>query len=65
MLPDLNFIKLQQRQDYSQQTSSQLHPTNPTRSHQNTELPMMEFGTSGMLNEGKLVLLELCLAHDS
>jgi hypothetical protein len=53
MLPDLNFIKLQQRQKYSQQTSSQLDPTNPTRSHQNTELSTMEFGTSGMLNEGK------------
>jgi hypothetical protein len=65
MLPDLNFIKLQQRQDYSQQTSSQLRPTNPTRFHQNTELSTMEFGTSGMLNEGKSVLLELCLAHDS
>jgi hypothetical protein len=53
MLPDLNFIKLQPRQDYSQQTSSQLHPPNPNRSHQNTDLFTMEFGTSGMLNEGK------------
>jgi hypothetical protein len=52
MLPDLNFNKLHQRQVSCQQTSSQLDPTNPTLPRQDTQLRKMEFGNSGMLNEG-------------
>jgi hypothetical protein len=44
------FIKLHQRRVSCQHTASQLNPTTPPL--QDTQLREMEFGTSGMLNEG-------------
>jgi len=51
MLPELTFIK-HQREVSCQQTSSQLDPDQFQSFSLNTQPRKMEFGTSGMLNEG-------------